>query len=98
MDRRVMASFNRTTATVRTALDCVQPPKTFQAEYEGSIPFTRSNVFIGLACEQFRSPTDRAEVLPTNDPGLLTARILDPPHSTSERSPTQALQPAWRDA
>jgi hypothetical protein len=28
----------------------------------------------------------------------LTARILDPPHSTSERSPTQALQPAWRDA
>jgi hypothetical protein len=76
------------------AIECIQPPKPFQAEYEGSIPFTRSNVFIGLACEQFRSPTDRAEVLPTNDPGLFkTARIVDPLHSTSERSPTQALRP-----
>jgi hypothetical protein len=27
------------------ALDSIQPPKPFQAEYEGSIPFTRSNFF-----------------------------------------------------
>jgi hypothetical protein len=25
------------------ALDSIQPPTPFQAEYEGSIPFTRSN-------------------------------------------------------
>ena len=29
----------------------------FQAEYEGSIPFTRSNVFNDLACERFQVPT-----------------------------------------
>jgi hypothetical protein len=33
----------------------------FQAEYEGSIPFTRSNVFNELACERFLLPTNRAE-------------------------------------
>ena len=33
----------------------------FQAEYEGSIPFTRSNVLNNLACERFLLPTDRAE-------------------------------------
>jgi hypothetical protein len=27
----------------------LQPPKPFQAEYEGSIPFTRSNVFKHLS-------------------------------------------------
>ena len=30
------------TRFVRTALESIQPPKPFQAEYEGSIPFTRS--------------------------------------------------------
>jgi len=29
-------------------LESIQPPKPFQAEYEGSIPFTRSNVFSAL--------------------------------------------------
>jgi hypothetical protein len=29
-------------------LDSIQPPKPFQAEYEGSIPFTRSKRFSGL--------------------------------------------------
>src|SRR6266436_6731564 len=33
----------------------------FQAEYEGSIPFTRSNVFNELPCERFLLPTNRAE-------------------------------------
>ncbi len=33
----------------------------FQAEYEGSIPFTRSNVFSNLACERSQLPTNRAE-------------------------------------
>jgi hypothetical protein len=28
---------------VRMAVESIQPPKPFQAEYEGSIPFTRSN-------------------------------------------------------
>jgi hypothetical protein len=32
-------------------LESIQPPKPFQAEYEGSIPFTRSNGFNGLARE-----------------------------------------------
>jgi hypothetical protein len=27
---------------VRMRLECIQPPKPFQAEYEGSIPFTGS--------------------------------------------------------
>jgi hypothetical protein len=39
------------------AVDCIQPPKPFQAEYEGSIPFTRSNninQFFGLL--QLRRP------------------------------------------
>jgi hypothetical protein len=27
------------------SVESIQPPKPFQAEYEGSIPFTRSNVF-----------------------------------------------------
>jgi hypothetical protein len=31
---------------VRTALESIQPPKPFQAEYEGSIPFTRSTIYI----------------------------------------------------
>jgi hypothetical protein len=33
---------------VRMGVESVQPPKPFQAEYEGSIPFTRSNAFKGL--------------------------------------------------
>jgi hypothetical protein len=39
---------------VRTDLDIpreMRMPKPFQAEYEGSIPFTRSNVFNDLARE-----------------------------------------------
>jgi hypothetical protein len=32
-------------AFVRTAFDDIQSPKPFQAEYEGSIPFTRSTIF-----------------------------------------------------
>jgi hypothetical protein len=31
------------------ALESIQPPKPFQAEYEGSIPFTRSNFFKALS-------------------------------------------------
>jgi hypothetical protein len=34
---------------VRMAIDGVQPPKPFQAEYEGSIPFTRSKRFRWLS-------------------------------------------------
>src|SRR5262249_33167978 len=33
----------------------------FQAEYEGSIPFTRSNVFKHLVCEWHLLPTNRVE-------------------------------------
>jgi len=36
---------------VRTGVESIQPPKPFQAEYEGSIPFTRSNVFNGLEAD-----------------------------------------------
>jgi hypothetical protein len=43
------------------ALECIQPPKPFQAEYEGSIPFTRSKFINDLACERFLLPTNRAE-------------------------------------
>jgi hypothetical protein len=32
----------------RIRIDGVQPPKPFQAEYEGSIPFTRSKQFQAL--------------------------------------------------
>jgi hypothetical protein len=39
----------------------LQLPTPFQAEYEGSIPFTRSNDFNELACERFLLPTNRAE-------------------------------------
>jgi len=35
------------------AIESIQPPKPFQAEYEGSIPFTRSNVFNRLAQARF---------------------------------------------
>ena len=35
------------------ALDSIQLPKSFQAEYEGSIPFTRSIFFNDLARERF---------------------------------------------
>ena len=31
---------------VRMDVESIQPPNAFQAEYEGSIPFTRSNVFV----------------------------------------------------
>jgi len=66
--------------------DNVQPPKPFQAEYEGSIPFTRSNVFNGLATERFLLPTNRAEhfrqnllslfaMLPTAEPVLNLAEV-----------------------
>jgi hypothetical protein len=34
---------------VRMSVDSIQPPKPFQAEYEGSIPFTRSSFFKDLA-------------------------------------------------
>ncbi len=30
----------------------IQPPKPFQAEYEGSIPFTRSKFFNNLARQE----------------------------------------------
>jgi hypothetical protein len=30
---------------VRMGVESIQPPKPFQAEYEGSIPFTRSKAF-----------------------------------------------------
>jgi hypothetical protein len=30
-------------------LESIQPPKPLQAEYEGSIPFTRSSLFKDLA-------------------------------------------------
>jgi len=30
---------------VQSVTESIQPPKPFQAEYEGSIPFTRSNDF-----------------------------------------------------
>ena len=33
---------------VRIRLESIQPPKPFQAEYEGSIPFTRSSLFNNL--------------------------------------------------
>ena len=36
-------------------------PDGFQAEYEGSIPFTRSNFFNDLARERFLLPTNRAD-------------------------------------
>jgi hypothetical protein len=33
---------------VRMGVESIQPPKPFQAEYEGSIPFTRSNLLKGF--------------------------------------------------
>jgi hypothetical protein len=42
---------------VRRALEGIQAPKPFQAEYEGSIPFTRSNVFKHLLDLLFSIPT-----------------------------------------
>jgi hypothetical protein len=45
---------------VRMRLECIQPPKPFQAEYEGSIPFTRSNDFNGLARQELFILTSRA--------------------------------------
>jgi hypothetical protein len=40
-------------------LESIQPPKPFQAEYEGSIPFTRSKIFDGLSCQGVFVLTDR---------------------------------------
>jgi hypothetical protein len=33
-------------------VESIQPPKPFQAEYEGSIPFTRSNAFNELTRQE----------------------------------------------
>jgi hypothetical protein len=40
--------------------ESIQPPKPFQAEYEGSIPFTRSNDFNDLALQGLFILTSRA--------------------------------------
>jgi hypothetical protein len=45
---------------VRTGIESIQPPKPFQAEYEGSIPFTRSNDFNGLARQELFILTSHA--------------------------------------
>jgi len=42
---------------VQTSAEGLQPPNAFQAEYEGSIPFTRSIFFDDLACEGSLLPT-----------------------------------------
>jgi len=44
---------------VQTSAEGLQPPNAFQAEYEGSIPFTRSIFFVfdDLACEGSLFPT-----------------------------------------
>src|SRR6478735_5406776 len=51
-----MVEWDVKTAQFRTAVESVEPPAHFQAEYEGSIPFTRSNVFryLGEAGLSFR--------------------------------------------
>jgi len=36
------------------SIDVDQPPESFQADDEGSIPFTRSNVFTHLTCTDQR--------------------------------------------
>ena len=60
------------------ALDSIQSPKPFQAEYEGSIPFTRSNTFNCLGEAGIRIPTKQAESFRQSFPGLFaTPRAVD---------------------
>jgi hypothetical protein len=47
-------------------LETIQLPKPFQAEYEGSIPFTRSNVFKHLSRRQLSIRTIKLVPIRTN--------------------------------
>jgi hypothetical protein len=49
-------------------VESIQPPKAFQAEYEGSIPFTRSSLF-----KQLRF---HASAIPTSALLLILTKVL----------------------
>jgi hypothetical protein len=66
---------------VRTAIERIQPPQPFQAEYEGSIPFTRSNRFSDLHCERYLLPAKQAEHFRQSFPGLFATFL---PNSVSQ--------------
>ena len=57
-------------AMICPSAEGLEPPNAFQAEYEGSTPFTRSFFFDDLACERSLLPTNRAEAFRQGFPRL----------------------------